>query len=84
MYRDLPLLNGGLFLSDSGLETSLIFLDKVEWPHFASFVLLDSELGQERLMSYYRPYPELCADLPGAEFVLEAPTWRASRQAPGH
>jgi len=47
-------------------------------PHFAAFVLLDSELGQERLMSYYRPYLALCADLPGAGFVLETPTWRAS------
>jgi homocysteine S-methyltransferase len=30
------------------------------------------------LRSYYRPYLELCADTPGAGFVLETPTWRAS------
>lgn len=78
MQMHLPQLNGGLFLSDGGLETSLIFIDKVDLPHFAAFVLLDSELGRERLVSYYRPYLELCADLPDAGFVLETPTWRAN------
>jgi len=78
MNSTLPQLSGGLFLSDGGLETSLVFLDKVELPHFAAFVLLDSELGRERLRSYYRPYLELCADLPDAGFVLETPTWRAN------
>ena len=38
-YRhDLPQLNGGTFLSDGGMETTLIFHDGVELPHFASFV----------------------------------------------
>ncbi len=78
MNSNLPQLSGGLFLSDGGLETSLVFLDKVDLPHFAAFVLLDSELGRERLRSYYRPYLELCADLPDAGFVLETPTWRAN------
>jgi homocysteine S-methyltransferase len=78
MASELPQLAGGLFLSDGGLETSLIFIDKVELPHFAAFVLLDDELGRERLKSYYVPYLELCAETPGAGFVLETPTWRAS------
>lgn len=78
MNSKLPQLSGGLFLSDGGLETSLVFLDKIELPHFAAFVLLDSELGRERLRSYYRPYLELCADLPDAGFILETPTWRAN------
>jgi len=78
MQTHLPQLSGGLFLSDGGLETSLVFIDKVDLPHFAAFVLLDSELGRERLESYYRPYLELCADLPDAGFVLETPTWRAN------
>lgn len=78
MARALPQLAGGLFLSDGGLETSLIFLDRVELPHFAAFVLLDDEIGRERLKSYYVPYLELCAELPGAGFVLETPTWRAN------
>lgn len=65
-------------MSDGGLETSLVFLDRIELPHFAAFVLLDDELGRERLKSYYVPYLELCAESPGAGFILETPTWRAS------
>jgi homocysteine S-methyltransferase len=78
MRSVLPQLVGGVFLSDGGLETSLVFLDGIELPHFAAFVLLDDELGRERLKSYYVPYLELCAESPGAGFVLETPTWRAS------
>lgn len=74
----LPQLSGGLFLSDGGLETTLVFLDRVELPHFAAFVLLSDELGRERLKQYYVPYLEICAELPGAGFVLETPTWRAN------
>ena len=78
MPTTLPQLDGGLFLSDGGLETSLIFLDGIELPHFAAFVLLDDELGRERLARYYVPYLELCAEVQGAGFVLETPTWRAN------
>lgn len=74
----LPQLSGGVFLSDGGLETTLVFLDGVELPHFAAFVLLNDELGRERLRRYYVPYLEICAELPGAGFVLETPTWRAN------
>ncbi len=78
MASALPQLAGGTFLSDGGLETSLVFLDKIELPHFAAFTLLDDELGRERLKSYYVPYLELCGETPGVGFVLETPTWRAS------
>lgn len=74
----LPQLAGGLFLSDGGLETTLVYLEGVELPHFAAFVLLNDDAGRERLRRYYRPYLELCADTRGAGFVLETPTWRAN------
>lgn len=74
----LPQLAGGFFLSDGGLETTLVFLDRIELPHFAAFVLLADELGRERLKQYYVPYLEICAEHPGAGFVLETPTWRAN------
>ncbi len=74
----LPQLDGGLFLSDGGLETTLVFLDGVELPHFAAFVLLRDEAGRERLRAYYRPYLELAANTPNTGFVLETPTWRAN------
>jgi homocysteine S-methyltransferase len=78
MANALPQLAGGLFLSDGGLETSLVFIDKIELSHFAAFALLEDELGRERLKSYYVPYLELCGETPGAGFILETPTWRAS------
>lgn len=70
----LPQLDGGLFLSDGGLETSLIYLEGIELPQFAAFVLLRDVPGRERLKRYYEPYLALCADTPGAGFVLETPT----------
>lgn len=74
----LPQLSGGLFLSDGGIETCLLFIDGIELPHFACFPLLDTVRGRERLQRYYEPFLELCAATPGAGFVLETPTWRAS------
>ena len=74
----LPQLAGGLFLSDGGLETSLIYLDSIDLPQFAAFPLLGSEAGWAQLERYYRPYLELAAATPGAGYVLETPTWRAS------
>lgn len=78
MSARLPQLQGGLFLSDGGLETTLVFLDGVELPHFAAFPLLASDEGRARLRAYYRPYLELAVATPGAGFVLETPTWRAN------
>jgi S-methylmethionine-dependent homocysteine/selenocysteine methylase len=77
-HAPLPQLGGSLFLSDGGLETTLIFLEGVELPYFAAFPLLRDESGRDRLRAYYRPYLELAASTPDAGFVLETPTWRAS------
>lgn len=74
----LPQLNGGLFLTDGGMETSLIYLEGVDLPQFAAFILLRDPIGRRRLANYYRPYLELAAETPHAGFVLETPTWRAS------
>ena len=41
----LPQLSGDLFVTDGGMETTLIFHDGYELPQFASFVLLDDETG---------------------------------------
>ncbi|HTW26522.1 MAG TPA: homocysteine S-methyltransferase family protein [Acetobacteraceae bacterium] len=77
-YRNrLPQLEGGAFLSDGGLETTLIFHDSVHLPHFASFVLLADPSGRQRLAGYYRRYLTL-ARRAGIGFVLDTPTWRAS------
>jgi homocysteine S-methyltransferase len=77
-YRDaLPQLEGELFLTDGGIETSLIFHQGLDLPAFAAFVLLDDEHGTEELRRYYAPYLALARD-EGVGFVLESPTWRAS------
>lgn len=77
-YRHhLPQLDGGLFLSDGGIETTLIFHDGIELPHFAAFALLDTEGGSDTLRRYFEPYLAV-ARARGVGMVLEAPTWRAS------
>jgi len=77
-YRTtLPQLSDKLFLTDGGLETTLIFHDKVELPYFASFDLLRSLEGTQRLRDYFERYIAM-AKKSGTGFVLEAPTWRAN------
>lgn len=77
-YRHrLPQTRGGLFLSDGGMETTLIFHDGIELPHFAAFVLLDSEGGDAALRRYYEPYLRIARER-GIGMVLETPTWRAN------
>ena len=52
-YRHgLPLTKGGRFLTDGGMETTLIFLEGQELPHFASFVLLSTPEGRQKLKDY--------------------------------
>ena len=77
-YRNaLPQLDGGIFLSDGGMETTFIFHDGLELPHFASFVLLDSEAGRRSLKGYYEKYLAIARD-GGVGFVLDTATWRAN------
>jgi S-methylmethionine-dependent homocysteine/selenocysteine methylase len=74
----LPQEDGGLFITDGGMETTLIFHEGLDLPDFASFVLLDDDAGLEALRGYYRTYLELARDR-GVGIVLDTPTWRANR-----
>lgn len=78
-YRThLPQLDGDrIFLSDGGMETSLIYHAGFDLPCFASFPLLRDAAGRDALRDYYRPYVEI-AVTNGLGFVLETPTWRAN------
>jgi S-methylmethionine-dependent homocysteine/selenocysteine methylase len=77
-YRaELPQLGDELFLTDGGIETTLIFHRGLDLPEFAAFDLLKSDDGMDELRRYFVPYLELAKEH-GAGFVLEAPTWRAS------
>ncbi len=75
--RQLPHLDRKLFLTDGGIETTLIFHDGLELPHFAAFHLLRDAKGREALVRYYERYIAI-AKAAGLGFVLESPTWRAS------
>jgi S-methylmethionine-dependent homocysteine/selenocysteine methylase len=77
-YRTrLPQFSGRIFLTDSGLETELIFLDGIDLPSFASFPLLETERGLTRLRDYYQRFATT-AKRGGFGLVLESPTWRAN------
>jgi len=77
-YRNhLPQLDGGLFLTDGGLETTLLFHEKIDLPFFAAFDLLRDRKGKALLRDYYTRYTDL-ARRDGYGFILESPTWRAS------
>jgi S-methylmethionine-dependent homocysteine/selenocysteine methylase len=75
--RRLPQLDGGLFLTDAGLETTLIFHEGWELPMFQAFTLLESARGRAALRTYFDRYLPL-ATRQGMGFVLESPTWRAN------
>lgn len=77
-YRDnLPQLSDKLFLTDSGLETTLVFHEGMDLPAFAAFPLLDTDSGYAWLDKYFRQHIEL-AKSNNTGFVLESVTWRAN------
>ena len=77
-YRErLPQLGGGLFLTDGGLETTLIFREGWELPRFEAFVLLNDLIGRMVLRAYFDRYVLMAIEA-GAGFILESPTWRAN------
>jgi len=74
----LPQLSGGLFVTDGGLETDLIFNRGIELPQFAAFVLLDDAAGMAALLDYYEGFVDIARER-RAGFILDTPTWRANR-----
>ncbi len=77
-HRDaLPQLGETPFLTDGGLETTLIFHDGHDLPYFAAYDLLTRDGGEEALRRYFEPYVRI-ALARGVGIVLETPTWRAN------
>ena len=77
-YRNrLPQLDGGLYLTDGGLETTLIFHDGLELPDFAAFHLLKAAEGEAALRKYFRTYSDIAKQF-ASGLVLESATWRAN------
>jgi homocysteine S-methyltransferase len=77
-YRtQLPQLNGGFFLTDGGIETTLIFHEGLDLPDFAAFHLLKTSKGEAALRKYFRTYAEIAKKF-GTGLILESATWRAN------
>ena len=75
--KALPQLDGDFFLTDGGIETTLIFLEGLDLPDFTAFHLLSRPEGKAALSKYFRRYAAL-AERFGAGLILESATWRAS------
>ena len=73
----LPQLSREVFLTDSGLETELIYNQGVDLQQFAAFPLLDDAEGMRRLRSYFAGHAAVAARA-DVGFVLESVTWRAN------
>ena len=65
------------FVTDGGLETTLIYQEGFELNHFAAFELLTYARGREALKNYYASYLRI-ADDHNVSYILETPTWRAN------
>ncbi len=77
-YRNaLPQVGGGLYLTDGGIETTLIFHEGLHLPDFAAFHLLQDANGRIALQKYFRTYAEIAKRF-NAGLILESATWRAS------
>ena len=77
-YREaLPQLEKNPFLTDSGLETDLLFNHGFELPSFAAFVLLKDAKGRSAIDNYVRTHAQLAVEN-DVGIVIETPTWRAS------
>jgi S-methylmethionine-dependent homocysteine/selenocysteine methylase len=78
MAPTLPQLAGDrVFLTDGGLETTLVFHRGIDLPAFAAFPLLDTADGRAALRDYFLPYLETAREQ-DAGFVLDTATWRAN------
>jgi homocysteine S-methyltransferase len=77
-YRNtLPQLGESLYLTDGGIETTLIFHEGMDLPDFAAFHLLKTPEGEAALYKYFRTYAEIAKRFE-AGLILESATWRSN------
>ncbi len=78
-YRqNLPLNGEKIFMTDGGMETTLLFQQGFELPHFASFDLLRDAKGKAAIRDYLQTYVDIAKERKTG-IVLDTPTWRASK-----
>lgn len=70
--------SGANLLTDSGIETDIIFGEGRELSAFAVFPLLTEPDGREILRAYYLRHLAVAAEH-RLGYVLETPTWRSNR-----
>ena len=75
--RILPHESDRLFMTDGGLETTMVFHEGFDLPGFASFVLMYDERGRNALEEYFRAYMDIAKSV-GAPLIIETVTWRAN------
>ncbi len=73
----LPQLGGERFLTDSGLETTLIYHEGRSLPAFSATHLHRDDAGEAYLSGYYDRHAAIAAEW-GFGMVFETNTWRAS------
>jgi len=73
----LPFLDGAAFVTDGGIETTLVFLEGIDLPQFAAYTLLRTAEGRQSLEDYFVGYADL-GRRHTVGIVLDTPTWRAS------
>lgn len=76
--RNLPLSGDKIFMTDGGLETTLIFHQGIEIPHFASFDLMRDQKGKAAIRDYLQTYVDMAKNR-RTGIILDTPTWRASQ-----
>jgi len=77
-YRtNLPQLSSDFFLTDGGMETTLLFHQGFDLPEFAAFDLLRYDAGYQAIRNYFDTYIRLAVEHQ-LGFILESPTWRAN------
>ena len=76
-YRLPQLKEDALFMTDGGLETTLIFDNGIDLPYFAAFHLLRDDAGTDILRRYFERYARTAVKH-GVGLILESPTWRAN------
>ena len=76
-HSQLPHQSHVPFITDGGLETTLVFHETLDLPCFAAFPLLKNHAGRKLLREYYRGYAKLAVRF-GVGFVLESPGWRGN------
>jgi len=67
-----------VYLTDGGLETSLIFGQGIDLPMFAAFPLVQQADGRSALRAYWEPYLAVAREF-SAAMAVDTATWRASR-----